>query len=510
MSEDPVLIGLDVGTTNVKAIAFTSDGQMVASASAPTPTQTPQPGWAHYDPDALWSVVANLLHELTSIITPERVAGIAIASMGEAAVPLDRDNHALYPMIAWFDPRTKPQVDWLDERIGKDPLFQVTGLSLQPIFGLCKLLWIKQNEPELFGQTVRWLNVADYIAFRLCGEQATDYSLASRTLALNIHEQAWAADVLEASGIPQAIFAPLVASGTALGQVTAEAAEQTGLPETAIVAAGGHDHVCGAFAAGVTQPGMVLNSMGTTETVFLTLDAPLTDSSIGRRGFTQGMHVVPDKRYILGATYSSGGSVDWFRRNFADSLPHETLIEAAKNVAPGSQGACFLPYLQFASPPYDDPHSRGTFVGLSAEMDRSTLFRAVLEGIAYDSRQMLEAMLAMHQVPALQSVYAFGGGTRNPVLMNIKATVLNRPVHVMEIGEATCLGAAMLAGMGAGIYADVAQARETVNVSAHEILPDEESVALYESLYTGVYRKLYDTLKPLHDTIVAIQEKETH
>ncbi len=507
MSVAPLLVGLDIGTTNIKALAFTPSGDTIAQSSIQTPTYIPRTGWATYEPDALWQAVTQVLKAITSSVDRKHIVGVAVASMGEAGVALDMHNQPLYPFIAWFDPRTKPQAEWLAKTLDKDTLFNITGLSLQPIFGLCKLLWLKQNEPDIFARTVRWLNVADYIAFRLCGEQATDFSLASRTLALNIQQQRWAEDILQALDIPIHLYAPLCASGTKLGTVTAEAARVTGLPRSTTVATGGHDHVCGAFAVGVTEPGKVLNSMGTAETVFLTLDRPLTNSEIGRQGFTQGLHVVPNQSYIFGALYTSGGSIEWFRHHLTDHLSYEILMQEAQQVKPGSGGVCFLPHLQLASPPYDDPKGRGAFIGLGAEIGRDALFRSVLEGIAFDSRQMLEVMLTHGNVPQLKSICAFGGSTRNRLLMDIKATVLNRAIQVTEVSEATCLGAALLAGLGAGIYSDAAQALATLHTNTLTIEPILDAVDQYEQLYTTVYQKLYSALRPLHHSLYPLTQE---
>jgi xylulokinase len=507
MTNGPLLTGLDVGTTNIKALIFTPDGQVVSQASLPTPTHRPQPGQAYYEPEELWLAVATALKQATANVDARRIVSIAIASMGEAGVPLDAQNHPLYPAIAWFDSRTQPQADWLDQVLGKDSLFAITGLSLQPIFGLCKLLWLKQNHPDAFARAVRWLNIADYIAFRLCGEQATEFSLASRTLALDITHRYWSDAVLHEAGISASLFAPLCASGTRLGSVTSEASSATGLPVTASVASGGHDHVCGALAAGVTTPGMVLNSLGTSETIFLSLDKPLTDPQVGRQGYTQGAHVVPGLYYVFGSLYTSGRCVEWFRANFADNQDYTTLIDEAQQIPSGSQGVCFLPHLQLASSPYDDPQGRGAFIGLGTEVTRATLFRSVLEGIAYDSRQILETLQAYETVPALQAIYAIGGATRNRLLMRIKATVLNRPIFLTDVSDAASLGAAILGGLGAGIYPDVPVALTTLRHETTRVDPLEDQVALYEQIYTQVYKQLYPALSHLHHALEPIRRK---
>ncbi len=506
MTSDPLLTGLDVGTTNIKALIFTPDGHPVAQASLPTPAHSPQPGWAYYKPEELWQTTAAALRQATAQVDARRIVSIAVASMGEAGVPLDAANQPLYPAIAWFDARTHPQAAWLDQTIGKDRLFAVTGLSLQPIFGLCKLLWLKQNEADIFARAVRWLNIADYIAFRLSGQQATDYSLASRTLALDITRRQWSQDILAQAGIGADLYAPLCPSGTPLGVVTPEAAAATGLPETAQVAAGGHDHVCGALAAGVTQPGVALNSLGTSETVFVSLEKPLAAPNLGRQGYTQGAHVVAGLYYVFGALYTAGACVEWFRSALADSRDYAALIAEAEAVPPGSEGLCFLPQLQLASPPYDDPLARGAFIGLSTETSRAAMFRAVMEGTAYDSRLMLESLLAYEGVPELQAIHAIGGATRNALWMQIKASVLNRALNVTQVSEAASRGAAMLGGLGAGVYPDVAAALQLLRRESTRVEPAAEQVGVYDAIYQRVYRALYPALRPFHQTLQQIKE----
>ncbi|MDQ4128557.1 MAG: FGGY family carbohydrate kinase, partial [Actinomycetota bacterium] len=272
MTSEPLLIGADVGTTNIKAVAFDRSGRAAARASSPTPTRYPRPGRAHHDAEELWASFAKTLRGVTDQLDdPRRVAGIAVASFAEAAVPLDAQGRPTQDVIAWFDGRSRPQAERLGRDFGGDRLFALTGLSLQPIFGLCKVLWLKENEPDAFARTATWLNVADYMAFRLSGVPATDYSLASRTLALDLHRLEWAGGLLEELDVPQDLFAPLRRGGSPLGPVTPEAAAKTGLTESARVAVGGHDHVCGALAVGVTETGTMLNSLGTAEAIFLPL-----------------------------------------------------------------------------------------------------------------------------------------------------------------------------------------------------------------------------------------------
>lgn len=505
---DPLLIGVDVGTTSIKAIAFDRRGQIHTQAAAPTPTHHPRPGWAYHEPDALWQTVVSLLRDLVDRLeTPRAVTGLAVTSVGEAGVPLDASGDPTYDSIAWFDTRSAPQAQWLDQTVGGRHVFAITGLSLQPIFSLCKLLWLRDHAADAFARTMRWLNMADYIAYRLCGVQATDFSLASRTLALDIRGFRWSADLLAAVGLPPDLFAPLQVSGAPLGCLLPEVAAATGLPRHTQVAVGGHDHVCGALALGVTDPGMALNSVGTTEALFLPVERALDDPRLGEQGFAQGLHVDGRHAYLMGGLFTAGAAVDWFRATCAPGADYAPLIAEAEQIPPGSLGVCFLPHLRLANPPDLDPQSRGAFVGLHTDVTRGALYRALLEGLACEVRHVLEPLQSYSGAP-IHSLLATGGGTRNALSLRIKAAVLNQTIHVSHMDEATALGAAVLAGLGAGVYPHLAAALEEVRQPQTPIAPDPALVDLYARLYDEVYRHLYATLRPLHHALAPFRDVE--
>lgn len=504
-----LLVGLDVGTTSIKAVVYDPSGRALGRASVPTPTDYPRPGWATYDAELLWQGAVRVLREALAAVPDAReVAGIAVASVGESIVPLDAAGNPTGEVIAWFDTRTRPQVEWLDRHVGKDAIFASSGVSLQPIFSLCKLLWLKQERPADWARTRRCLMVADYIAWRLSGETATDHSLASRTLMLNLHDLEWDRATLEGAGIDPAVLAPLVPGGTRLGTVTPDAARATGLPVTCVVATGGHDHVCGALAAGVTEPGQMLNSLGTAEAIFLPLERPLTDPAIGRRGYTQGAHVVGGRPYVFAGQYTSGASVSWVRSLFTptggEPPAWEPLLAGAASAPAGSVGVCFLPHLRLANPPYDDPKSRGAFVGLSADVGRDAMVRAVLEGLAFETRSTYEPLFAYPEVVPPRETVAIGGGTRNDLLMAIKATVAGQPLTVTDAEEATALGAAMLGGLGAGVYRDVPHALASLRYERRIVEPDPATRDLYERIYREVFLPLYPAVAAVNHASVDI------
>jgi xylulokinase len=478
-------------------------------ASQPTPTHYPRPGWAYYRPEEIWQTVVTVIRgALTDVPDPAEIAGVAVAAVGEAGVLLDAAGQATADSIAWFDTRTRPQAEWLAEHIGKDELFTRSGLSLQPIFSLNKILWHREHEPAAWWRSRRWLMLGDYVAFRLGGEQATDLSLASRTLMLNLREKKWDERTLAQAEIDPGLVAPLVPGGTALGRISAEAAEATGLPRTAVVAAGGHDHVCGALAAGVTRPGQTLNSLGTAEALFLPLDEPLTDPQAGREGYTQGAHVVGGRFYAFAGQYTSGASIEWVRDLLGtqdDPLAYDEMVAGAARVPAGSLGVVFLPHLRLAAPPYDDPKSRGALIGLTADVGRDEVTRAVFEGLALESRNTYEPLLSYPQVTVPSSVVAIGGGTRNALLMQIKASVMNLSHRVIEAEEATALGAALLGGLGAGVYRDVDEAVAAMRYGQRQVEPEPGQVEMYETIYQRVYRGFYPAVAPLSQTISDLQ-----
>lgn len=503
-----LLVGVDVGTTNVKAVIYEPTGKAVAGASVPTLTHHPRPGAAHYVASELWSQVVTALRDALGQLEAKQVAeirGVAVTSMGESGVPLDAAGEPTFDVIAWFDTRSAPQADALGQRFGREALFAASGLSLQPIWSLCKLLWLRDNEPEAFGRTVRWLNVADDMAFRLSGVQATDYSLASRTHALVLRERRWNDALLDDLGLPAGLFAPLVESGHRLGTIAPEAARETGLPPETVVAAGGHDHVCGALGAAVTEPGTVLNSIGTAEALFVPLLQPIGDPSFGDQGYTQGAHVVPDRFYAFGGQYTSGAAIEWLRDILGTDVSYADLIVEASMTPPGSRGVCFLPYLRIAAPPHDDAYPSGAFVGLSTDAERGAMVRAVFEGIAFASKASLDPLLMHAGIVQPERITAIGGVTKNEVLMQIKASVFGRPITVAGVEEATTLGAAVLGGIGAGVYDDVESALETLDQPCLDVAPDREDTGIYDAIRNRVYQKIYPALIDLSRESRAIQ-----
>ncbi len=502
MNSEPILIGIDIGTTNLKAVAYDLAGRSVARSHASTPTCYPRPGWAYYEPDELWSRVASILRDVTAALGGgHQIAGLAITGMAEAGAPVDKDGNCVYPVIAWFDNRTQEQADWWQAEFGRERLYAIAGVPPLYIFGVNKIMWLKAHEPDAYARTARWLNMADFIAFRLSGAQATDYSLASRTLAFDLRTLCWSDELIGLAGVRPDLFARPVPSGTVVGQVTAEAAQATGLLAGVPVVSGGHDHLCGALAAGVIQSGDLLDSMGTAESLLMPLDKPVLTSEAGRAGYAQGVHVTPGYYYIMGGLYTSGACVDWVRDLLQlKSSSYAEFVALASQAPVGSGGVFFVPHLRMASAPYSDPKGRASFIGLSADSKTPAVARAVLEGMAYEAFHCASTVMQMAG-RSTERYVVIGGGTRNELLMQIKAAVTNRDLQIVDTDEATTLGAALLAGMGVGAYRDATDAQQHLHLGQRVVSPDPVAASAYAERYEAVYVHIYQALRALHHTI---------
>lgn len=507
--EPPLLIGLDVGSSSVRALLFDAGLREVAKAAVATPTVPLADGRVDYDPEALWqAVVTTLRRAMAEVPAGTPVAGVAVASVGESAVPIDAAGRPTHNAIAWFDGRTAGEAQWLQERLGPERIFAVSGLRADTMFGLCKLLWLKGHAPEAFARTVRWLNIADWIAFRLSGEAATDFSLASRTLALDIRRREWATEILDDIGISPALFAPLHPSGTAIGTVRADVAATLGLPAGVVVGTGGHDHICGAIAAGAAAPGVLLDSMGTAEALFLPTPAPLIDPVVLERGYAQGTVAVEAPfNYLMGGIHYAGGAVEWFRRTLADGTDHATLIDAASAIGPGSGGLCFVPHLRRSAMPHPDDRARGAFLGLTADTTRGALFRALLEGLACEAHLGLEGMLTLPDAAPLEEIRVIGGNVQNALLLKIKASVYGRPLILPDQSEGSALGAAMLGGLAAGVFDDLAAALALIAGDTTTVEPEPAWTEAYAALFEDVYKDSFAALRPLNHALHTFAER---
>lgn len=496
-----ITLGLDLGTTNCKVLALDIQGQLIASATAPTPVhpRSTDPSSPEYDAVALWELSAHLIHDVMVQLTPEqRVAGLAVTSMGEAGVLVDAAGQSLFPILTWHDRRTQPWKEWWSARLTPAEIYGITGLPLDHIYSVNKILWQREQNLPAFSRARTWLCLADWVTFCLTGERTTSFSQASRTMLFDVKARAWSDDLLRLAGLDPGLMPPALPSGYVVGQVTASAAGATGLPAGTPVVTGGHDHICAALAAGVVAPGPVLDSAGTAEAILFPLDAPILTETAAAAGVCCGCHTVRDRYYLVGGVMS-GAVTGWLGRLLGGDASADTLarlMDEAMSAPPMSNGVWFLPYLGGSGPPDRDPDAWGAWLGLRLKHNRADMMRAAMEGLAFAVRYLLEGLQRVTTSPVTE-LRAVGGGSRHPWWQSLKADVLGLPVEVPAITDVTAQGAALLAGIGAGLYRDAAEASTRAYHQTRRFEPDPARYARYDRAYHEVYLKLYPTLQGL-------------
>ncbi len=502
------LMGIDLGSTSLKAVVYDLMGNAVASGSRPTERFHPNPEhpeWTVWEPEQIWGGTAAAIREaVTALDDPRQVKAVAVTGMGMDGVPVDEQGKWLYPFISWHDPRTGPQLQWWQENIGADKVFSIGGNPLWPINSALRILWMAENEPEILARTDKWLLIEDFLNFMLCGRRATDYSMASCTLLFDQRKLDWSGEMLEASGIDRRLMPDAHPSSTVVGEVTAAAAQATGLPEGTPVVLGGHDHLCGALPVGGFRPGVVLDVTGTWEIIETATDQPVLTPELETMGVTVQAHVARGMYSTWGSNVA-GEMLEWYRKEFGFQAAHQAekeggsdwdhLMAAAADSPPGARGVMFLPHMSGASCPVVDPKSRGAFVGLGSLTTHADVLRAIIEGLDYQFLDIVTAMESGLGV-AIDKFVAVGGAVRNELWMQNKADVVGRPVEVPEVEEATPLGAAILAGIGVGLYRDEQDAFEHVYRPGKTYEPDPKLAPRYAEWFQ-VYRQMYPALKPL-------------
>jgi xylulokinase len=504
MPHQDVVLGLDVGTTNIKCLALEASGDVIAQASEPTPQSHPKSGWTDFEPGPLWETACRAIRTVVSQLqNREAVKGIAVSSLAESTIPVDSQGQPLASAIAWFDLRTVEEYEFICERIGYETLFRVSGITPDPMFSLCKILWIRNHFPEAFRRACYWLFFADYIAFRLCGVAATDPSLACRTLAYDLRRGDWSSEILDAAGVPPSRLPPVCKSGSPLGRVTATSASATNLPTTAVVSVGIHDHLSGAFAAGGLAAGVLFDSIGTSESVIAICQKPLFKDIIATNGLAQGAVWIEEPIYYLtGGLQTAGAAVEWFRRELGGEASTSELVRKA--AAANEAVPIFLPHLTRSQTPYPDPKAAGAFVGIKSTTTQAAMFRAVLEGIAFEARASADAIKAVAELPPFERILTIGSSLENRLLAQIKADLHGLPLKINPVRETVSLGAALLAGLGCGVFPDASSAARVARREEISVEPNQENSQRLQARYEQIYRELYLHLRTAHHRLHAL------
>lgn len=486
------LIGVDMGTTHIKAGAFSPTGRTLAVHTVPTPTERGPDGRVEYHPDAVWQSVCTCIQALTPEYDP---IGVGVASMAEAGLIVDADGTAHHPAISWLDTRSRKQAQTLVERFGAERFLRSSGLYPSTKHSLGKILWLQEHVPGLLRPGAKWLNMAEYVAYRLTGEMASCPTLAVRTLAYDFARRERDTHLLSELGLPQDIFPDIVPEGQQVGSVSPVAASECGLLAGTPVALGGHDHPCALLAMQVTEPGQLFVSTGTAETLLATLDAPRLTAEAFATRISQGPQVVPGLFGLQVGISGSGGSVEWARRELFPGIGYAELEALVNQHGDRPSDLLFLPHLSGGGAPYPDPHSRGALIGMTAGTPRSALARALFEGPCFELRRVLSGLEQLTSA-RYEPIRITGGQVQNATWIQMKADILGRTFIVPDVTAATLLGAALLGGMGAGYFADPPEAAASLQLTERIIEPRPSLFEAYTKVYDA-YLQLHPALKPL-------------
>lgn len=508
------LLGVDLGTSGTKTVLFDEKGQSIAAKTIEYPLYQPKNGWAEQDPlDWYHAAIDSIKYVLSeSKIDPKDVAGLAIAGQMHGLVMLDKDGKVLRKSILWCDARTSKQCDEITELVGKNRLIEINANPALSGFTAPKILWVRENEKEIYDQCATILLPKDYVRYMLTGVKAMEISDASGTNLLDIKKREWSSEILEKLSIDAKLMPPLIESCAVAGTITKEAAELTGLCEGTIVAGGAGDNAAAALGTGVCRDGQAFVTLGTSGVVF----AHSSKVSIDPLGRVHTFcAAVPGTWTAMSCTLAAGLSLRWARdelytaeheqaqKNGTDA--YDLMTKEAASVPSGSDGLIYLPYLMGERSPVLDAEARGVFFGLSARHKKAHLTRAVLEGITLSQRHNLEVLHQMDIVP--ETLTACGGGGRSPFWRQMLADVLKCKVTTIASKEGPALGAAILAAVAAKLYPSVEAAADAlVSAGADKASPNAAEEARYDEIY-ALYQSLYTTMRPAFHKLATLRQK---
>jgi len=498
--KNDVLMGIDLGATGIKVAAFGLDGTLVASASRRNgPIQQPggQDGWLTWDADGIWNSVCECSREVVATLAkPEQVRGISVSGFGVDGAAVDKNGALLYPLSSWHDTRNLKETDWLLEQIDPYELYEITGFHNYNMQTVNRLRWLRVHEPDVLKKTHRYLMTQDFLVNRLSGEFTTEMTMASTTTMLDIDEANWSDRILDTIGVDKSIFPEVSESGRQIGGVTKAASEQTGIPQGTPVATGGHDCEIGALGAGVTDPETFVDITGTWEMIIATLGDFTPNRELFDAGIDWERHCLPGQ-YLCQSLMVAGGVVEWVGSNMFADVPadklYRTMIDEAEAFGPGAGGVAVLPSFVRGAGPFQSHSSLGTMLGLTTTTTRGQIIRAVFESTCYQLSRQIK-VIEKNTSARCKRMRALGGVQKNEFWLQMKADVTGLPVEVTDNPEVTLLGAAILAGIGAGIYSDADNALSGMSFPMKAFEPNMERHGEYQNWYDSVFAEIAPSL----------------
>jgi xylulokinase len=502
------LLGIDIGTSACKVSVFDIQGNIIASSSKPYKVSYLHAGWAEQNADDWWISVCNSLKEIwnTGKVSPSEIVGVGVDGHSWAALAVSKQGEALRPAIIWFDRRAQTQAKWIEKTIGRDKIINLSGNPVDPAYITPKMLWIKENEPQIYEQSYKFLQSNAFIVYKLTGKFTQDKSQGYGFHFFDIANGCYNIDLCRDMGLDINKVADIYECSEVVGKITKEAAMMTGLIEGTPVVAGGLDAAASTLGAGVIEEGQTQEQGGQAGGMSIFLSKPVIEPRL-----ILSYHVIPNSWLLQGGTVGGGGALKWFKEQLGYEemkiaqergiSPFEVINEEVLSTKPGSNGLVFLPYMSGERSPIWNPNARGVFFGLSYDKTRSHMARAVMEGCAFALRHNIE--VAEDAGAIVSRLISVGGAANSDVWTQIKADVTGKEIIVSYSDDATALGAALLAGVGTGVYKDFQEAvKNTVRIRK-KYIPNQGNFKIYKDLY-DIYRELYDKLEGTYNKIAEI------
>ena len=500
-----VLMGIDLGATGIKAGAFSLDGQLIASASrrnGPVSQPGGGDGWLIWDADDIWNKVCQCIREvIENLSSPSQVAGVSVSGFGVDGAPVDNDGGLLYPLSSWHDSRNLKETEWLTGQIDPYEIYEITGFHNYSIQTINRLRWLAVHEPDVLKKAHCYLMTQDFLVNRLSGQFTTEITMASTTTALDIDEDRWSDRMLDIIGVDRNIFPEISQSGRAIGEVTSAASAQTGIPAGTPVATGGHDCEIGTLGAGVTDPETFVDITGTWEMIIALLHTFTPNRTLFEAGIDWERHCLPGQ-YLCQSLMIAGGVLEWVGAHFYGDTAEDTLysvmMKEAGEYGPGAGGVAVLPSFIRGMGPFQAHNSLGTILGLTTTTSRGQIVRAVFEATCYQLARQIK-VIEDNTGAVCKRLRTLGGAQKNKFWLQMKADVTGKQVEIIDNPEVTLLGAAILAGIGAGVYTDEQDALSRMSFPVHVYEPDSDAHGEYMDWYERVFAGIAPALGSVYE-----------
>lgn len=495
------LLGIDVGTTGCKAVAFSKNGEILAADYQEYALIHPQPGWAELDPDYIFNSIKKITNSVNKRLSKDKVKALAISCQGEAVIPVDKDGRCLYNAIVTFDGRTYEQYEFWKKGLGKETIFEITGMPLNPMYSINKIMWIKKHCRDIFKRTHRFLCFEDFIHYRLGITPRISYSLAARTAAFNTVKKEWSNIIFAEANIDSGLMSAPGPSGEIAGVIKNRVTGDFGFDDEIIITLGGHDQSCGAFGAGIIDENSAMNAAGTSDAITVMFKKPYLNEMMLENNYACAPYVIPDTYTALTFNLTGGLLLKWYRDNFcfeekqkAVKTGRDVYSIIDENIYEKPVNIFVLPHFVGSGTPALDANSKGVIIGLDIQSSKAKLSRAILESNAYDLKLNLEKIEELGI--KIDKVIAIGGGAKSGIWLQIKSDVLNKKISTLKNPEAASLGAALLAGISLGVYKDFNEAVSHTVKYDENFYPQSDCIKSYNKRFE-IYKNIYSSNKYL-------------